>query len=231
MADVSDQLIGEAARTVEPLRVTAILLEGYVGRRPPMLDGLLTDVYAKLVHLLPPHCETDILPIEIPIPWSPCGKVRMCSSGVASVVAHDVRHKQRSAPVIQYARLGNSKITKIDEAAGEDKRFRVPYSNNLIEEHRIDWLCIGDREMISGLLRHVTALGRFRCVGNGRIREWLVEQCDTWGEGFPIIRDGKPMRPLPLDTPGLVAPFKRAFATVRTPYWFHAREELVAVPA
>lgn len=215
---------------MQPLHVTAVLVESIVCRRPPMLDGILARVIADQNHMVPIGDPSTWPEIDIPLQKHESGAFWMCSSGYCEVEASDIGHKHRRAPWVEYARLGNAKIRRVDIATAEDKSYRIPYEKKILHQDTIEWWCIGDEARTRELLMRCHYLGKYVATGKGRVREWIVEPCEPWGKGFPILRDGKPMRPLPLDTPGLVSPFKQAFATVRPPYWFHAAEELVAVP-
>lgn len=229
MADVGREFVGEKPSKVEPLHVTATLSEGLVMTEPPILDGIVAAVYAVRERLLPPAHPGEIVPIEIPMARSDCGRVWMCSSGYCQEIAHEVRAKRRRPPLIEYARLGKGSIKSIAVTGGEDKACQAEYSYSHLLDHTIEWWCLGDREMLARMLCEVTSLGKHRGSGKGCVRSWQVEPCETWGDGFPVLRDGEPMRPLPLDYPDLVDPFL-AYHTIAPPYWMHALEEECAIP-
>lgn len=78
------------------------------------------------------------------------------------------------------------------------------------------------------LLALVTHLGKRRAVGLGRVERWEVLPCEPW-EGFPVLRDGRPLRPLPTDWPGLVE-YDLGLRTLSYPYWDSSRRVECAVP-
>ena len=55
-----------------------------------------------------------------------------------------------------------------------------------------------------------------------------MKECEPW-DGFPVMRDGKPLRPLPPDWPGLVDP-EMGYSCVTYPYWLAEAEDVCAVP-
>jgi hypothetical protein len=59
------------------------------------------------------------------------------------------------------------------------------------------------------------------------VAEWSVDACEPWGDGFPVVRDGRALRTLPADWPGLVDPVLR-YRVLSPPYWEHTREEVCA---
>lgn len=219
---------------MKPLHVTAYLLEGVSLRSPLMLDALL--VYAATLdeQRLTPISGEPLAPVEIPIEMEQGGRFHLCSQGFASVERSETRYKNMRAPWHEQARLGNGKVKRIDIASGIDKGIRFPYEVQHLEGNRIEWWCIGDRDAILALLSRVRYIGRFRGSGKGKLdfyhREpWSVEPCEPWGEGFPVVRDGKPTRPLPPDYQGLVDP-PMGFTPLTAPYWDRSRVELCAVP-
>lgn len=229
-------MIGELPSNIEPLHVTALLQEGIVpglsGDFAPALDGILAAVYARRERLLPPSDPSECAPINIPIQRSPCGRFYLCSSGVCHVLERQdpTPHKHRRAPCTEYARLGNADIKSVLQTGGADKSYRVPYEYALLQDNMIEWWCSGDADMIRELLVEVTSLGKFRGAGKGRVCEWIVETCEPRGDGFPVLRDGQAMRPLPLDYPGLAAKQQIAYRTLCPPYHLRMLEQPCVVP-
>lgn len=215
-----------------PLHVVAHLAEGAVLRSPLMLDALLAWAVSAERRLLPLLSGQDTEPIEIPIQREPAGRFHLCSEGFAQVDAHETRFKQRRAPVMQFARLGADRIKRVDIATGANKGYRVPYELQLLAGNKIEWWCLGEPDEISRLLGLVRYVGKYRGSGKGRLdihgTPWTVAPCEPW-EGFPVVRDGKPLRPLPLDWQGLREP-RQGFRTLTHPSWDHSNENLCAIP-
>ena len=212
-----------------PLHVTAHLVEGLALRSPLMLDALLAwSVASERQHVAPLPGE-PLEPLEIPIQREPGGRFHLCSEGFPGSDESELRYKHRRPPVQEFARLGSAKMRRVDISVSVDKSLRVPYEFALCRE--IDWWCIGDADEIRRLLGRVHYLGRFRGSGKGRLdihgAPWTVEPCDPW-EGFPVVRDGQPLRPLPRDWPGLDEP-QLGYRPLTMPYWQRSFE-LLAVP-
>ena len=222
--------------TGKPLRVTARLAEGIVLRAPLMLDGLLAWAVSAEHRLLPPVSGQRGPTIEIPIEREPGGRFHLCSQGLHEVEASELRHKNRRAPVMEMARLGSSKISRVQISVGANKSYRVPYALEHLRDNEITWYCIGDPERIMSLLRHVHYLGRHRGAGKGRLdlhgEPWRVEECEPWGDGFPVVDvEGQPMRRLPPEHPGLAPGCRLTFGTLTYPYYDYTRQEMVACPS
>lgn len=214
----------------EPLHVVAHLAEGIALRAPLMLDAILAWSTANETQHVAPLAGEQLPPVEIPVELEPGCRFHLCSEGFAQFDERELRYKHRRPAVQEAARLGSKKIRRIDISVSVDKSLRIPYEYQLCK--RVEWWCMGDAEKIRGALARVHYLGRHRGSGKGRLdlhgTPWTVEPCKTW-EGFPVVRDGKPLRPLPVDWPGLVEP-ALAYRPITFPYFTRARLELRAVP-
>ena len=200
---------------MKPLAVTARLLEGFATRGPIHLDALLSAAYAmREGMLLPPASEAECRAIPLPLERSACGRFWLASVGEFVSQDSELRHKNRRAPWVEYARLGEAKIRRVQIATGENKSYRVPYEFTIPANGEIRWWCIGDQEQVRGLLHLIHYLGKFRGCGKGRIAQWSVDECEPWGEGFPVMRDGTPVRNLPVQQ-GAVGALLRC----DPPYW------------
>lgn len=136
-------------------------------------------------------------------------------------------HIHKPPPVDWYMRLCTSRVRRVDTGAGEDKAWRVPRHRRFFKE--IVWHCLGAPEQIDVLLRGVTRIGGQRRDGIGKVRKWKVEACHVW-DGFPVLRDGLPLRSLPRDYPGLAPGHRSGMGALRLPYWDPAHQEMVALP-
>lgn len=114
-------------------------------------------------------------------------------------------------------------------AAGAQKNFRVPLDACHVVGDRLTWFLVGDRDGVGALLSLITHLGKRRGVGLGKVARWEIEPCVSWGEGFPVVLDGRPLRHLPPEWPGLEAPDVRE-GNLSYPYWLRETETLVACP-
>lgn len=215
-----------------PLEVTATLYgrvilprAGYVH-----LDGLLAWAAWARSGDPPALDETQIVRYPIPVAESECGRYHLASASACAVRFREKRYVNKRFPVAEWQMLGGGKsANRIQINAGPSKGFRIPLEAHHLEDHEIRWWCIGDRDEIEALLSLVTHVGRLRGHGEGEVREWRVEPCKPWGDGFPVLRDGRPLRHLPLDTPGLGEHLPQ-FGTLTYPYHSVHLEEPIAGP-
>jgi CRISPR type IV-associated protein Csf3 len=213
---------------MEPLRVVCqiqgqiVLPTGSIA-----IDALLGAAYAR-VHRSPPVVSGQpIDPLPIPIARSECGRIYLASFAYASYDGYETRYRNRRFPAREALRL--TAMKRVDVAAGAQKSYRIPYSASHITGDQLEWWCAGEADGIRTLLATVTNLGRHRGVDYGRVVRWAVTPvADPW-PGFPVLRDGRPLRPLPLDWPGLVD-YQTSFKALLPPYWDRTREVKCAVP-
>lgn len=212
-----------------PLRVTCALVAGAVlpVERCLHLDGLLAAAVCMVADL---HAATpaDVVPVEIPVERSACGRYHLASALTwAQADAREVRYVQRRFPVSEAIAYGDARLRRIHQSAGAQKSYRIPAERT--HTGLLEAWCVGDADAIRALLETVTRIGRRRAAGEGLVRAWTVEPCDPWGDGFPVLRDGAPLRHLPLGVPGLGVSETR-IGRVSYPYWMRVGEEMVACP-
>lgn len=216
---------------MRPLVVTARLSSAIsMPRTGIALDALLASQVALRLELPPPRHAADCVPLEIPIARSECDRFYRASFAVWEWEQHETRWVNRRPVIAEAQMLGSPKIRRMNITAGADKGYRLPLEVGHVVDDTLTWWCVGDAEPIRDLLATVVGLGKKRSVGLGRVAEWRVDECEPWGDGFPVVRDGKPLRTLPADCPGLEDP-PLAMRVVDLPYWAHEREELAACPA
>lgn len=193
-----------------------------------MLDGLLAFLVAQRAGLVAGF--GDMEPIEIPIDRAPGGAFHLCSSPLVSWEAREQRYIHRRFPIHEAQMLGETKLRRVKISAGACRSYRIPGDVAFAEDDVIRWYCVGDASAIRALLIDARYLGKRRAVGRGAVDRWLVEECEPWGEGFPIVQEGRVMRPLPVDWPGLVGP-STAYTTLTYPYYERRHDEVCAVPS
>lgn len=221
--------VGTAAHKPEPLAVTAKLAGGIALPGGPLaLDALLAAAVAVREKLPPAMNAAELVPIEIPIQREPAGRFHLASFSVGSPDGYEIRYRHRRFPVAKAQALLDREVNRVQITAGPCKSYRIPMEIQHIKSDELRWWCLGDRGPIEGLLGHIHHLGTRRAVGLGRVLEWRVELCESWGEGFPVVLDGQPLRTLPPDWPGLVEP-QVAYRTLTYPYWLQQAEQLCAV--
>lgn len=212
-----------------PLRITATVANAVIMRDPLHLDGLLAWAVCQRNNIPPALTEEELVPVEIPVQRSECGRFHLCTASVWEAEAAELRYLNRRPVVAEMQLMGPQKGT-MNISAGLSKGYHVPLHTEFPREGRVSWWCIGDREEIADLLCVVGYLSRRRAVGYGKVTQWAVEECEPWGDGFPVVCDGKPMRNLPTDYPGLDTPMVQ-MRKLTYPYWVKRLEEPCAVPS
>jgi hypothetical protein len=223
---------------VIPLRVTASLASDLANpERPPALDALLA--YARCLSEArePPDPTKPVPRVDLSdvLALSPCGRICLCSFGLAEVEQRvRGRFTNRRFPIAEAQAMSHPKFTRVGLTGGPCKSFRIPIETGWLRGDEVVWFCVGDAERVRELLAWITHLGKRRGVGLGKVARWDVEPCDPaangWGEGFPVVRDGRALRHLPLDWEG-AREADQGYAVVTYPYWERDREELCLVPS
>lgn len=208
-----------------PLLVTVHLRGAVTGA--PMLDGLLAFVVAERAGLVAGF--GPLQDVEIPIEREPGGRFHLATSPLVAWERHELRYVNRKFPIAEAQAFAAPSLRRVNIGHGACRSYRIPGNVSFAEGDAIHWYCVGDAEAIRALLASVTHLGKRRAVGRGAVARWEVAPCTPWAPGFPLVLAGKPMRPLPPDWPGLVAP-TLAYHTLSFPYHRHTEEELAAVP-
>lgn len=210
----------------EALRVTARL------RGPMMrpshgiyLDSLLMARVAVLEQRPPMDWRRseDHSDPEIPIALSDCGRVYLASAGLYDVECSSKTFTNKRFPMGEAQAMGDLGLKRILVGGGLSKGFRIPRELIHLQHDQIVWFAIGDIERNEEILAGVSGLGPRRGVGHGEVAEWRVEAVEPWA-GFPVLRDGAPLRRLPLGWPGLQEG-RLVRGTLRPPYHQRWREE------
>lgn len=212
-----------------PIRVEARLAGAIcLPEGPIALDSLLMAAVALRDGLEPPASPAECREIEIPIEQD--RGVYLASSGVYAVDRREGAFTNQRFPLSEAQDMGGPRLRRIQITAGKTKSYRLPREHLHLVDDRVTWFAIGDADAVRLLVAWLPYLGRKRAVGLGRVREWAVIICEAW-DGFPVLRDGYPLRALPLDWPGLAPDAERAYAVPSPPYWDHARRVECAVPS
>lgn len=211
---------------MEPLRVTARLRGALVNPANRVaLDALLAAAVAIRDELPPVRCAEDLTPVEIPLALSACGRFYLASLSHQLVEERQLTHMAKPTIIRDFIDHCGPKGT-IQIGAGINKAWRIPMELGHLERDELAWWCIGDADGIRALLALVHHIGKKRAHGRGEVAEWRVEPCESWGDGFPVLRDGVPQRPLPRHHEG-VASGSPARAALRPPYWMRELYEEV----
>jgi CRISPR type IV-associated protein Csf3 len=187
--------------------------------QPIALDALVMAAVALRDNLLPP--EPDTPPIDIPIAQE--RGIYLATVAQVEWETYDRHWINRRFPIEEAQAIGAARVKRINLSGGPTKSYRLPLEVGYVRDGIVRWWCVGDTDPLRTLLVHVTHLGKRRAVGKGEVTDWTVEACATW-PGFPVVRDGRPLRPLPLDWPG-VNDADRGMRVLTPPYWQRWREE------
>jgi len=213
---------------VTPIQIIATI-QGAISmpHTPLAIDGILAWAVWAQSGLPPVQVSGQLHPIEIPVQRSGCGRFHLASFAQFEVEQHENRWVNRRFPVPEAQMFGVDKFRRVNITAGAQKSYRLPLDTVHLVVDMLTWWAVGDADAIRDLLGVVHYLGKKRSTGGGKVACWSVEECEPW-EGFPVVRNGRPLRTLPHDWPGLDDP-ATAYATLTYPYWDHTREELCAV--
>lgn len=217
------------AGNFEPLRVTAYVPGPvFVPRQRVALDSMLAAKVCLLQDVTPASSAAHCSVVTVPLALDETDGFPLCSFSIGELVEAEKRYQNRRAPVDQYQTLAERKGT-VNISSGADKGYHYAYRTNHLKDGKLTWFCLGKADAISFLLRTVRFVGKKTSTGYGKVERWDVELCAPWGNGFPVAKDGKPLRPLPHTYPGLRSP-RMAVATLTYPYWDESKGELCAVP-
>ena len=213
----------------DPLKVSCLLAGDFVMLVPTVLDSLLAAVVAMRERMTAPASEEECVDIQVPIAEE--NGIRLCSAAMFEVEQTFGAFRTRRPPIEEYCHMGK-RGGSVSIASGADKLYMMEYDYQFAVGDSVTWFALGDASEVLAMLRDVFYLGKHRSIGRGRIIDgsWLVEPCAPWGNGFPILRNGAPTRPLPLGWPGVDTASRTGYATTRPPYWMHCREEACYLP-
>lgn len=173
---------------------------------PIALDALLMAAWATREDLGPLSFrdgDTVGIPKDaVPLRRSACGRIYLASVGQQETEQHERRFLNRRFPIAEAQAMGGPKMKRINVSAGTTKGYRIPMQMTHLRNDSMLWYAIGDVDRVRELVTTIGYLGKKRSVGLGRVASWTVEACEAW-EGFPVLLDGRPLRALPRDWPGL----------------------------
>jgi hypothetical protein len=199
---------------------SAVALPGYA----IALDSLLMAAVATRDDLPPLGFREKV---EFAIPLAKERGIYLASLGLFEHEAYERRFLTKRFPLAEAQAFGDAKLKRVNMSAGLCKNYRIPMETIHLHNDAMTWFAIGDLDVVRDLLSWVHYLGKKRSVGLGRVQQWVVEECEQW-DGFPVLRDGRPLRPLPLDWPGLKE-YRVERRVLSPPYWERWRDEPCAV--
>jgi len=221
---------------MNPLQITAKLSGQIMCPESCHLDGLLAYALAQAHGLPPVHVSDDrdrdlaflIAKVSDVLKYDERGFFH-CSNPMYEVEQYERRHINRRFPTDRAAVLGAESVRRVDLSTGLSKSFRIPTRACFLRVDEVRWFAVGEGTQIERLLGTITHLGKKRAVGLGEVVSWSVTAFEGWEPYFPILsKEGRPMRPLPLDTPGL-RDHRVSMESLCFPYWDMSQRRPCAV--
>ncbi len=188
------------------------------------LDGLLAAAVVDRDNVPRAQHPDELVPIEIPVQLH-SGGFHMASAAVVQADGHEEQYTQRRYPLDEMQIFGPPGLRKVNIAAGARKNHRIPRQAVLCDD--LTWYAIGDLAEVRELLTFIGYLGKRRGVGLGQVLDWKIEECEPWGEGFPILQNGIPQRHLPQGLPGIGVE-DWIIGRLTYPYWDRRDEQVVS---
>ena len=214
-----------------PLVVTAHLSGPIALPHGPLaIDALLAAAVCLREGVVAAQRVEELRPVEVPVVREPAGRFHLASFSVGTFDHHEKRWIHRRFPVAEAQGMAAPSLRRIQINAGPCKSYRIPLEAGHVEGDVLTWYLLGDADAVRDLLAVIHYLGKRRGVGLGRVVRWEVERCEPW-PGFPVVSpEGKALRTLPMDWPGLTE-IEPGYKTITFPYWRREMEELCAVAA
>jgi hypothetical protein len=213
--------------TFQPLTIRCELVSPIVlPERSIAIDSLLAAAVVRRTGQPLASSAHECAVVEIPVQRSPCGQFHLASFAQFAIEKRGSAFTNKRFPMREAQSM--STVKRVTESTGASKGFRIPREQLHVDA--LEWYCIGQHEMVVDLVLDVTALGKKRGVGMGEVRfgSWQVSVAEPW-DGFPVVRNGEPLRPLPVEWSGLTS-CEHGYARLTYPYWDRSSEVLCAVP-
>lgn len=232
----------ETGHPSRPLRVTAILANGFVAADPwsPSIDAILA--YAALkVRFGPALLNMD--PHRDGVICEPLPLVRLglstwstgvdgddwyyaCSSPIHAGAEH-VSHFHRRFDDQHERYLDAGKRRLINTKSGRYKSYRLTAVKRLASS--VSWFVLGNGDAIRNLLSQIDAIGKKRAHGDGLVLEWQVqpstdEDAEAWAELATLCR------PVPCSHTSPQPDDLRMYWGIRPPMWLVAHRRLCVMP-
>lgn len=220
---------------LRPLLVCFHLKTPFCGAQTPMLDAIVVGELATVMGDDAAFAQMPIRRVEN----TPQASVLFAADGpIGSTVAVAKLH-QEWLTTDPRSVAGNRTMQKSKQLTVGDRQFKAENVMNTYPVIRAPWLiaaAVGEPEQLRQILDRITGIGKRRAVGWGEIDEIEVQQVeadlDRWGL---IDRDGRPVRPVPLDLYRRIAarePDRIEAVRSRPFYWAASTpREVCAVPA
>jgi len=189
------------------LRVRVELNDGaeIIGYEPIHLDNLLCSQVVNEAWNEISIWEWQKKPADLPAPlkvlWRDARGLPYYACSVLLPIGdtvNDVTYMHKRAPSGQFSK-GNKKTGNLplSPIRGRWMERRIPFKSTLVTE--LGGYCVGDPAEIARLLQNVSHIGKKRSSGFGEVLQWHIEPAIMKSPLDCIIRDGKLIKPLPMD--------------------------------
>lgn len=221
-----------------PLVVRA-KLKGAVRSPDTMLDSLLGAAIARKLALPPVDAQdhagaaANHAIIDAAIPLARAREIFLCTTSQYRFDegSYEVKYLNRRFPASDAVSYATPKFKTVEMSTGLNKNYRIPVQQAHVVSDVVLWYAVGDQQEVLQLLSTwILHIGKKGSIGCGAVDAWDVLLCEETWDGFPVLREGQPLRPLPLDWPGLSKDARQDYRVLTMPYWQRHREVLAAVP-
>lgn len=178
------------------------------------------ELYYGNTHILSPLLDCD-LPLEKDtngdVWWYRCSSMMYTEEPISDKVFWTKRWDTCFAEYLYIKRQ-----TTINSALGATKNYHMPLFPLGITTGT--WIIDGDMEKIKNDLQFIDCLGKKRITGRGRVKEWIVKECQE-------LEHLVSKRPLPI---GFSIKHKNGILQecgYRAPYWHKERKCLCSCPS
>jgi len=114
---------------------------------------------------------------------------------------------------------------KWNTSEGAEKSYDLPMYLRSVDS--IIWYAVGDIAGVLALLQGCTGLGKKRSYGNGQVLEWDVSPT---AEDWHLYRNGKLMKPIPIDAVPNRGEYPAQTWGWRPPSWAHWNKVVCSMP-
>lgn len=225
-----------------PLQITAILQDNVAGDQQLAIDSILEAAlckrdYPELYYAPKTIGHFELKEFDLPLQknFSSDGRWYYSASFAAwpKNSAYQLQHwNKRFDQKYTYWIDFNGRRGSVMIQSGRYKAIHMPTQTRSAAMLR--WWVVGDIELITGLLKEITHIGKKRSCGYGNVIQWIVE---------PIKRDlscyqnSYPVRAIPVDISEVEKLLEKIpdlsislLAGYRPPYWHPERQGVALVP-
>jgi len=219
------------------LLVSANLLTPLAGD-PPILDSLLEYAVTFLMKTCKKITRDSPAPgfCSVPLPLSRLKlngiEIWRCSNPIMEKdikIKHEFLSKQLSVENALLLSEKNRRNVPINR--GEYKSIRKPIK--IIHCKKIAWFCHGKKDVLMRMLERIKAIGNYRKIGYGLIKNWDMKEIDRDYSWYAVKnKDMVLMRNLPLcdELPKNLIGYKKSYGAFAAPYWHPERIAEIVEP-